>query len=33
MWNAVSDDTIQKGEKVTVEQVNGLTLKVKRTAQ
>ena len=30
IWNAYSDDNIKKGEKVTIEKVEGLTLKVKK---
>lgn len=31
-WNAVSDETIEEGERCEVQEVNGLTLKVKRPA-
>jgi len=30
IWNAISEDTIKKGEETTITEVNGLTLKVKR---
>ncbi len=30
LWNAVTDDTIKKGDEVDIAHVNGLTLKVKR---
>ncbi|MCK5580017.1 MAG: nodulation protein NfeD [Candidatus Omnitrophica bacterium] len=30
LWNAISDENIKKGEKVTVEEVDSMTLKVKR---
>ncbi len=30
IWNAYSDENIKKGEKVTIEKVEGLTLKVKK---
>lgn len=30
IWNAISEDTIKKGEEATITEVNGLTLKVER---
>ena len=30
LWNAVSDETIRKGDEVIVEKVEGLTVKIKK---